>query len=415
MFGTLKPRLCVLQPDARDAWGRLYCGVCAGLGEGFGHGLRATLTHDAVFVATLADALADEAGASSSCRCPLVPVVHRATVSFESPAIRFAAAVQILLGDQWLADRAADGRRPHRLARTLLADRVRRAHEALRALGVDSAALHGFESRQGAVERTDSPSPAEAAAPTADALGHVFASLADLRGVSSEARAARATLRTFGRALGAVIYHLDALDDLRDDLVDGAFNPCLTRHAGTVATLDTARLDETVTALSVSLDALSVSLAALPMQRHRALVESVIDGTLRPSAQRAIEGAREIRDPAHLSIWRGFAARPPVSRAMVRMALALLALWTWLLHGAAGLAQPGSAPRPTTPPQGPGCHPRCNARGCDPGCDGCRALSQCGDTCARCHAPCGSCGHPCSGCSDRLGASAQCQRNLHCG
>ena len=106
MFGTLKPRRCSLDEASQREHARFYCGLCKTLGSEFGQTLRVTLSNDAVFMALLADALLYKGAPQASYRCPMVPVSHRPAVAHDSPAMRYAGAVQILLGDQWLADRA---------------------------------------------------------------------------------------------------------------------------------------------------------------------------------------------------------------------------------------------------------------------------------------------------------------------
>jgi len=121
MFGTLRPGRRDLSPAARREHHRFYCGLCQSVGQSFGQPWRALHSHDAVFMSLLADGLAAEAAAPDRCRCPMMPLIHRPTVSPESPAMRYAAALQMLLGDQKLADRAAEGGAAARLARPLVA------------------------------------------------------------------------------------------------------------------------------------------------------------------------------------------------------------------------------------------------------------------------------------------------------
>ena len=111
MFGTLKPHTCRLGCDRKHEYATFYCGLCKSLGDNFGTLTRALLNYDAVFLALVADALMDVEAAPDRCRCPILPVTFRPTVRPDSTAMRYAAAMQMLLSDQWLADRAADGKR----------------------------------------------------------------------------------------------------------------------------------------------------------------------------------------------------------------------------------------------------------------------------------------------------------------
>ena len=119
MFGTLKPQACGNRLPVVQEYRQFYCGTCKSLGSQFGLPYRALLSHDAVFLGLLVDGLQDEAAAADRCVCPMVPVTTRATVSPDSVAMRYAAAMQMLLADQWLADRAIDGRALARVARPI--------------------------------------------------------------------------------------------------------------------------------------------------------------------------------------------------------------------------------------------------------------------------------------------------------
>ncbi|MCA9682954.1 MAG: Hsp70 family protein [Myxococcales bacterium] len=122
----------------------------------------------------LVDGLQARPGAEDRCRCPMLPVVHRPTIGPDAVAMRYAAAVQMLLADQWLADRAIDGGRIARLARPALDGATTRARATLSELGSDLAELIGFEDRQAATEQLGATGPLEAAEPTAAALAYGF-------------------------------------------------------------------------------------------------------------------------------------------------------------------------------------------------------------------------------------------------
>jgi len=285
-----------------------------------------------VFLALLADALVDEAEAAapSSCRCPMVPVIHRPTVSPESPAMRFAAGVQMLLADQFLADRAADGKRGYQAARGLLSGNVSTARALLDDLGVNLDALRGFEDQQVAAEVPGVTGPAEAAEPTARALGVVFEQIVNLPGASFRTRSGgtRRALAALGQAVGRVIYLTDALDDLRKDFLDGAFNPCLALEDGRLALSET-RVDEATGLLWRSLAQIGEALGALPVLRHGELLANILTEQLRREGNRAARKARAWVTPAgrtQIVAWRdaGLWSRTGQS---VLWAMAFLMAW----------------------------------------------------------------------------------------
>jgi hypothetical protein len=307
-----------------------------------------------VFLALVADGLAAEGAEADRCRCPLLPVEFRPTVRPDSPAMRYAAAMQMLLADQWLADRAMDGRGAARAARPLLGGKVEAARAILDELGISLADLDGFERVQRRVELSGEAGPRAAAEPTAWALERVFERMASLPGLDEEARTqeVRRTLAAFGRRLGSTIYLIDALDDLEKDHRSGAFNPCLVRGR----TVSWPRVEQAWGMLYDDLTALGDLLLALPLRRHRALLRSVVVVELPRMATAAAKRA-------HAYACAERRAEAWVRRALAALAAGFVLLWVWLSSIPAlarqrrpsvpSLPQTASAPHPpaSAPPK----------------------------------------------------------------
>lgn len=317
MFGTLKLDRSSVDEALKVEHSRFYCGMCKTLGSQFGQPLRVTLSNDAVFMALLADAFLEKGAAQASYRCPLVPARHKAAVEHDSPAMLYGGAIQLLLGDQWLADRAMDGQRFARLARPLLQAPVVRAQRLLEDFGIDLRALEGFEFRQKKTEAAH-PTPAAAAEPTSSALGMIFAAVADLPEAMPEIRteAGRKNLQALGFAVGQVIYLTDALEDLHQDRHHGNFNPYLESGAVATAQLRSARRD-----LKGALRRIRVLMQRLPWQRHRTVIANILCDQLEGQAGRAIKAA-EHGGGCGGSWQRRLAARRP-------LAAAATILWGW--------------------------------------------------------------------------------------
>ena len=357
MFGTLRPHGCVLSASRRADYHRYYCGLCHGLGRRFGVLARALTSHDAVFLALLADGLLEPGAAATRCRCPMVPVVRRDAAHPASSAMRFAVAVQMLLADQWLADRALEGKRLARMVRPIAARHVAHAHAELGELGLDAAPLSGFEARQSACEADGAGTPERAAEPTADALGHVLGAIAELPGARPEARApaARAALQRLGHALGTVIYLGDALDDLEQDRRSGDFNPCLVERSDARGrrrrVADAARVERVVALLRRGLGEVRSAFAQLPLVRHRELLSSILDDQLGRHVRRAVVGARALLaagpSAARFSLpWLWALALRFLQPVMLVLAVAS----SWLVGMKGVLAEGGRGKRPSRPP-----------------------------------------------------------------
>ncbi|MBV1860901.1 MAG: hypothetical protein KUG77_20970, partial [Nannocystaceae bacterium] len=339
MFGTLRPPRRSVLPVVQS-YRRFYCGTCQGLGAHFGLARRTLLSHDAVFMALLADAVQSRGAASSRCRCPVVPTVFRASVAPDSVAMRYAAALQMLLADQWLADRGADGQWAARVVRSLFSDGpARQAAAQLLDLGVDLSTLVGFEARQIAVERGSGvPRPEVAAAPTAAVLAAAFEATADL----PDAAAAfaepevRRTLASLGAAVGTAIYLLDALEDLEKDAQTRDFNPCLDGDGDPCP----RRTQEAITALDVELDVADLACAELPWTRHQAVLSAVLmrfAERCRTAASDAVAGLDVASNTRVL-----LQVRSPSQRARNRVAAALSLVWAWGLSWTTHAAAPQS-------------------------------------------------------------------------
>ncbi len=347
MFGTLSPHRCTLSTDAHRRYRSYYCGLCQSLGRSAGPLARVALSRDAVFLAIVADGLVDEPSAADSCRCPLVPLRRLPTRSADAVSMGFASGMQLLLGDQKLADRALEGRRSAALVRRLVAGPVGRARENLVRLGIPVDRLEGFEVRQAAVEDSGEVSPRRAAAPTAEALGLVFGSIGALPSAGEDLRTpeVRASLDGLGRALGRAIYLIDALEDLERDRRRGEFNPCLTRgQDGPVVSRPRVRtccriLDEDLARIRELVD-------RLPWRRNRPLVDNILLDRLPSTASRAADLARSVACPGSPRPAAAPATGPVWARAAAALTVAAMTLFGWapsaaafVTHGRRGIFQ----------------------------------------------------------------------------
>jgi hypothetical protein len=405
MFGTLKPQGCGLTDGQRHDHRRLYCGLCQSLGEGYGQLSRALVSFDAVFLAVLVEGLSAQPAADDACRCPLMPVVFRPTASPDSPAMRFAAAMSLLLADQHLADKALDDSALAGWLRPLGQRPVAAAQETLAQLGLDLSTLDRFEHRQKSTEQRGTTPPAAAAAPTAEALSVIFAAIAALPGVTAPASA----LAALGCAVGRVIYFVDALEDLESDAVSGSFNPGLD----TSGDIDPARVRDCDTQLKAALDEADAIVVAFPWQRHRPLVEDVF----RRQRAAASAASAAAATAAEAVAWRR--SMSPARRVVWAVATALISALLWLESSSVAFAgsldvlrriQDGAGDTGTPPPPPPPPAPDGGGGG-GGGCEdffGC--LTCCLDGPSKCEESIGNCGRGCSQCGDACNSCKNCGR-----
>ena len=377
MFGTLRPHSCSLDEGARNRHMHYYCGLCQSLGLHFGLPFRGLVNHDAVFLAMLADGLTPQPADPHSCRCPLLPVLKKPTVSPHSPAMRLAAATQVLLADQRLADWQMEGRRGAGLLRRLVSEAAADARQMLTDDGVDVSGLEGFERQQ---QRVESPgqSPRRAAEPTAAALAHLFSQLARVPGLAPSPGEPQAGpqpepngrprfgdralvgwgsappansgaephptqdrcrvvtsgfdlptgLAQLGRSVGTGIYLLDALEDVQRDYRRGAFNPCVEPGPGGPR-ISPRRLAQSRQLLGRSMEQIAASLAALPLERNRRLLENVLLDALPGQLRQQTRRSRALT-ALRCEDLRSQRQRPWPRRLLHQLWLALALVWTLL-------------------------------------------------------------------------------------
>lgn len=384
----MQPDLDLLDPTQKARHRRYYCGLCHGVGVHVGHAWRGIHSHDAVFLATLVDGLVDAPAGDSRCRCPLVPVLHRPTRDPSSVALRFAVGAQLLLADQWVADKAEEGSRAARFARDVLDAPVGRGRAVLDELGIDLSDLDGFEQRQTAVETSPDVSLPRAAAPTAHALALLFARIAELPGGPAEHAA---SLSTLGEALGRLIYTIDALEDLDDDAGDGAFNPVLRDGLP-----DPARVRIAGRLLHDEAARAHAAVDALPFRSNADLVQATI-GALVARGERALDLARDKATAAGRERLARWIAQPGWVHAAAALMTAWLALWSALSTTArAAPEQASQVVRTVLRPF----LPRTQDCPCEKCGDGCR---DCGEGCEKCGDGCKNCCDGCNRCGDDFG------------
>ena len=339
MFGTLRLHRCTVCDNRREEYQRAYCGLCRGLGLRVGALGRATLSVDALLVALVADGLSSRPAPLEDTRCPLFPLRSRPAWAAEAPPVRLAGAIQVLLADQWLADRAADGGAVAAAARRTAQGQVHVARTELAALGLGLEELEGFEDRQASAEARAGDDLDAAAEPTVRALRAVFQAVADLPGVDERGATptSRAALGELGAALGRVIYAVDALEDLERDRRRGQFNPLLSSASRGRCRPSERKIDQAITLVEADLEAIERLLKGLPFVRRRRLLRNVLCDELPRRSQRAITAARDAleRDRRRQQV----ASSSWTLRPAVAAAVAFLAVATFVRSAAAAVGR----------------------------------------------------------------------------
>lgn len=223
MFGYIK----VYQPELKmgefEQYRGIYCSLCKTLGKRYGFVAQMTLSYDMTFLALLHMSLAEECTGFHKGRCPYNPFKKRSCCQ-DNAALDFCADAAMLLVYHKTMDTIADERSFKRLAARLVLPIMRRnrrrAAERLPEIDrlIEQAMLRQRELEQARITSVDM-----AAEPTAQMLAELCAAA-----VNDEKQ--QRVLSRIGYCLGRWIYFMDAVDDLKDDLKNGSYNPIVLSH-----------------------------------------------------------------------------------------------------------------------------------------------------------------------------------------
>jgi hypothetical protein len=228
MFGIIRPCRHRLGGELAAAWTAQLCGLCLTLRDDYGQVARIATNYDGLVVSLLVEAQSPgQPSRRKAGPCPLRGM-RRADVA-TGDRVRLAAVVSLALAAARVRDHVDDrdgvvgapGVRP--AARRIAERWVRQGTDAGHTLGFDTGVLVAAMDRQVALEATVGPgSPVLLVTePTETAVAEAFAHTAVLAGRPGN----QAPLREVGQLFGRVAHLLDAVEDYRDDVARGKWNP----------------------------------------------------------------------------------------------------------------------------------------------------------------------------------------------
>lgn len=209
------PKECELKVREQAVYKSCYCGLCKSLKKHYGPLSSCFLTYDCTLLALLFGAVSGEEVSTAPCRCLHACEAGKRRYREDSPALRFSAAVNVLLSEAKLRDDILDkGSFKARAARLVLLPAVKRAerdYPALRALTEEYLVSQ---------RRADEEKLCADAA--ADPTGVFLRSLpAAFEGIPDRERPA---LEWLLYHLGRWIFFADAAADLKEDTEAGRYN-----------------------------------------------------------------------------------------------------------------------------------------------------------------------------------------------
>ncbi len=271
MFGYIRPLECELKVREQAEYRGYYCGLCKSIGARYGQLERLSLSYDCAFLAALLSAISGGAGFSRGNCGPRCYRGKRA-IANASPALDYAADVNVLLAWYQAADDAADEKSAKALTARLAFSRAyrkaaKRHPELDREIRDNTEHLHALERERTA--STDEPS---------DTFGKTLAAVILHAPMlpPSERQAAEWMFYNLGRW----IYLIDAWDDRKKDAKSGGYNP----FGLTGMEPERARF-----LLNVTLNEVSKAYDLLNLQQPSGLLDNIV-GLGLDSAQRRVFG-----------------------------------------------------------------------------------------------------------------------------
>lgn len=228
MFGIIRPCRHRLGGELAAAWTAQLCGLCLALRDDYGQAARIATNYDGLVVSLLVEA---QSSARPTRRkagpCPL-RAMRRADVA-TGECVRLAAVVSLALAAARVRDHVDDrdgmvGAAGVRPAARRLAERwVRQGTDTGHTLGFDTGVLVAAMDRQAELEASAAPGSSLllVTEPTETAVAEAFGHTAVLAGRPANC----APLREVGQLFGRVAHLLDAVEDYRDDVARGKWNP----------------------------------------------------------------------------------------------------------------------------------------------------------------------------------------------
>lgn len=227
MFGYVRTVNAELKMKEYDLYRATYCGLCRSMGKCTGQCSRMTLNYDFVFLALTRYAIEPCSVKFKGRRCLAHPFKKRDNME-RNPILDYCAGASAILNYQKLLDDLHDEKGAKKLRAIMLRPFVSRSRK--KALKKDPTLkeldkkIEEKLSELSKIENSEQIGVDVPAACFGDILGEIMAHGYD--GMN------RRIAFELGRHVGSWIYVADALDDMREDLKKGRYNPLLRLYDG---------------------------------------------------------------------------------------------------------------------------------------------------------------------------------------
>lgn len=221
MFGYVTPLKSELKIREFNKFRGYYCGLCNSIKKQFGNIPRMSLNYDMTFLALFLQALTDEKEEADMLRCFVHPTKKKPTI-INSLAIDYAANMNVSLFYYKMLDDFNDDRTLKSKASLIFlnpyqkkfSSKIKVINEKIEKSLKDLSILE---------KEKNFSSIDDICHPFAEIVGNIMMMYPNK--LKNDSFDLREDLYSFGYSLGKWIYLIDALDDLKEDIEKGKFNP----------------------------------------------------------------------------------------------------------------------------------------------------------------------------------------------
>ena len=274
MFGYITPMLSELKMKDYELFRSYYCGLCFSIKNKFGNIPRVGLNYDTTFFAVLMDGLSSEKSEIIYKTCIKHPINKREYIK-NNKAMDYATDLNLALVYYKLLDDKSDDKNLKSIALTKV---IHPYHRKITFKNLDNIIKDNLNKLHSLEVSGNFSSLDEVAHPFSYIIGKVLEECPFE--LNEDSPQIRRTLYNFGYFFGKWIYILDALDDLKDDMKEGKFNPIAKVYNNT-----SLSYDDLITKVKTNIDFTLMILASncsdilneLPIEKNKEIIDNVIN------------------------------------------------------------------------------------------------------------------------------------------
>lgn len=231
MFGLVVADIGALKEQDKKIYNSFYCGLCTSLGKNFGSLSRITLNYDLTFLYLFLTSYFNEPVEETAIRCGIHPLKKKNV--YMNKYAEYCSCMNILLAYYKLQDDVDDeGNLCAKVGKSALKKQEEIAQNKYEA---KNQAISDCLKRLNDVEQKGEHNADIPANIFGELMGHLF----DINDNDLK-------LQEFGKALGKVIYIMDAVLDFKTDLKKCRYNPLVETDSKNFQQILTILLNDTV-------------------------------------------------------------------------------------------------------------------------------------------------------------------------